>query len=47
MYFQNGVDLYYEVHGQGDPLALIAGLAAHSGNWPLQVPVFAQRRTAV
>ena len=28
MYFQNGVDLYYEVHGQGDPLVLIAGLTA-------------------
>ena len=43
MFFHNGVDLYYEVHGQGDPLVLIAGLTAHSGNWPLQVPVFADK----
>lgn len=47
MYFQNGVELYYEVHGQGDPLVLIAGLTAHSGNWPLQVPVFAEKRKII
>ncbi|MBW1783463.1 MAG: alpha/beta fold hydrolase [Deltaproteobacteria bacterium] len=47
MYFQNGVDLYYEVHGQGDPLVLIAGLTAHSGHWPLQVPVFAEKRKII
>jgi len=40
MFFRNGVDLYYEVHGQGEPLVLIAGLTAHSGNWPAQLPVF-------
>jgi pimeloyl-ACP methyl ester carboxylesterase len=41
MFFQNGVDLYYEKHGRGEPLVLIAGLTAHSGNWPAQLSVFA------
>ena len=29
----NGVDLYYECHGQGSPLMLIAGLASDSQSW--------------
>ncbi len=29
----NGVNLYYEVHGGGEPLLLIAGLASDSQSW--------------
>jgi pimeloyl-ACP methyl ester carboxylesterase len=29
----NGVDLYYECHGKGKPLMLIAGLACDSQSW--------------
>lgn len=29
----NGVDLYYECHGKGSPLMLIAGLASDSQSW--------------
>ena len=29
----NGVDLYYECHGKGKPLMLIAGLASDSQSW--------------
>ncbi len=29
----NGVDLYYECHGEGSPLMLIAGLASDSQSW--------------
>ncbi|WP_323844961.1 alpha/beta hydrolase [Microbulbifer magnicolonia] len=29
----NGVDLYYECHGKGQPLMLIAGLASDSLSW--------------
>ncbi|MCJ7595541.1 MAG: alpha/beta hydrolase [Desulfobacterales bacterium] len=47
MFFQNGADLYYEVHGQGEPLVLIAGLTAHSGNWPAQLPAFAGKRKTI
>lgn len=31
--FINGVDLYYETHGEGMPLVLIAGLASDSQSW--------------
>jgi len=29
----NGIELYYEVHGSGDPVVLIAGLACDSTLW--------------
>ena len=29
----NGVDLYYEIHGEGVPLMLVAGLASDSQSW--------------
>ncbi len=29
----NGIDLYYEMHGKGTPLMLIAGLASDSQSW--------------
>jgi len=29
----NGIDLYYECHGKGSPLMLIAGLASDSQSW--------------
>ena len=28
----NGVDLYYEIHGEGTPLLLLHGGLGHSGN---------------
>jgi len=34
-------DLFYETHGDGDPLLLIMGLAADSTAWLFQVPEFA------
>jgi len=44
----NGVDLYYDVTGSGDPLLLIMGLAADSTAWAFQVPEFAKHyRTIV
>ncbi|MCK5684085.1 alpha/beta hydrolase, partial [bacterium] len=29
----NNVDLYYEIHGKGTPLLLIAGMASDSQSW--------------
>ena len=29
----NGIEIYYEVHGEGDPLLLIAGYGHHSLIW--------------
>lgn len=38
----NGVDLYYEVHGAGEPLLLIHGGLGHGALWSRQIPAFAE-----
>lgn len=38
----NGVDLYYEVHGDGEPLLCVMGLATDTLAWSLQVPAWSQ-----
>jgi len=38
----DGINIYYEVHGQGEPLVLIAGLTAHSQHWTNQLTEFAK-----
>jgi pimeloyl-ACP methyl ester carboxylesterase len=44
----NGQTLYYEVHGEGEPLLCIGGLAMDSLGWALQVPAFSQHfRTVI
>jgi len=39
----NGVNLYYEVHGRGEPLLLIMGLGANTTGWWAQVPAFSRK----
>ena len=39
----NGIDLYYETHGRGEPLLLIAGLGATCELWDNQVPLLARK----
>ena len=39
----NGINLYYEEQGSGEPLLLIMGLGAHSLLWIMQRPALAQR----
>ena len=44
----NDTELYYEDHGEGEPLLAIMGLAADTTAWMLQVPAWSQRfRTIV
>jgi pimeloyl-ACP methyl ester carboxylesterase len=44
----NGIEIYYEEHGSGEPLLLIMGLAADSLAWMFQRDAFAaQYRTIV
>jgi len=43
----NGQRLYYEVHGEGEPLLCVMGLAANSLAWALQVPAFSERYKTV
>ncbi|MEA2331187.1 MAG: 3-oxoadipate enol-lactonase [Thermoleophilaceae bacterium] len=43
----NGRTLYYEVHGEGEPLLCVMGLAADTVAWALQVPPFSARHRTV
>jgi pimeloyl-ACP methyl ester carboxylesterase len=38
-----GINIYYEIHGTGEPLVLIFGYAGHSGLWFRQIPVLSQK----
>ncbi len=39
----NGIDLYYEIHGAGEPLLLIEGLGYSAWMWYKQIPAFSQK----
>jgi len=41
------INIYYEVHGEGEPLVLIMGYGANSGAWRRQVPVYSQEYRVV
>src|SRR3954470_22166071 len=43
----NGLSLYYEEHGDGEPLLCIAGLAADHLTWALQIEAFAARHRTI
>lgn len=44
----DGADIYYEVHGRGPPMLLIAGTACDGAFWsPFQVPDFARDHTVI
>ena len=43
----NGQQLYYEEHGDGEPLLCVMGLAANTLAWALQVNAFAERHRTV
>jgi 3-oxoadipate enol-lactonase len=43
----NGQTVYYEVHGDGEPLLCVMGLAADTLAWALQVPAFSARHRTV
>src|SRR3989442_15734833 len=38
----NGIEIYYEVHGSGEPLLLIMGLGANATGWYAQIPAFSK-----
>jgi 3-oxoadipate enol-lactonase len=43
----NGQTLYYEVHGEGEPLLCVMGMSADTLAWALQVPTFAASHRTV
>jgi pimeloyl-ACP methyl ester carboxylesterase len=43
----NGQRLYYEVHGEGEPLLCVHGLSVDTLGWVLQVPVWSQHHRTI
>lgn len=43
----NGIEIYYEEHGAGQPLLLIGGLGANVLDWAPQIPVLARHYRVV
>src|SRR3954451_8761160 len=43
----NGFDIYYDVHGEGDPLICVHGLGCDRRAWALQIQPFSERYQAV
>jgi 3-oxoadipate enol-lactonase len=43
----NGQTIYYEVHGEGEPLLCVMGLAADTLAWTLQIPAFSAGHRAI
>jgi len=41
------IGLYYEVHGNGEPLVMITGYSDHSGQWFAQLPGLARHYRAI
>ena len=39
----NGINLFYEIHGEGEPLLLIYGLAGRGYNWKFQIEALSSR----
>jgi 3-oxoadipate enol-lactonase len=38
----NGINIYYEIHGKGEPLVLIAGYGSNSKSWFCQTPILSR-----
>jgi len=38
----DGIELYYEEHGQGEPVVLLGGIMMSTASWALHAPVLAQ-----
>jgi 3-oxoadipate enol-lactonase len=43
----NGIELYYEVHGDGPPVAFLNGIMQNTAGWAFQTPVFARRHKVI
>jgi 3-oxoadipate enol-lactonase len=43
----SGTTIYYEEHGEGEPLLCVMGLSADTLAWALQVPAFSERHRTV
>ncbi|MCA9958095.1 MAG: alpha/beta fold hydrolase, partial [Anaerolineales bacterium] len=41
------IQLYYEIHGTGEPVLLLHGLGSSVEDWELQLPLFSQKYQVV
>jgi pimeloyl-ACP methyl ester carboxylesterase len=41
------INMYYEIHGQGEPLLLIMGLGSDLTGWMFQTPEFSKRYAVI
>ena len=44
---EDGDELHYEVHGEGEPLLLVSGLSGTAAFWTTLLPAFAGRYRVV
>ncbi|MGQ0794052.1 MAG: alpha/beta fold hydrolase [Deltaproteobacteria bacterium] len=38
----NGINIYYEAHGSGEPAVLIGGLGSQLSSWAAQMPIYSE-----
>lgn len=43
----NGINMYYETHGEGAPLVLIMGLGSSAAGWWSQIPALSAKHLVV
>src|SRR5437899_862801 len=43
----NGIDLYYEIHGRGSPVVLVAGFSTDHRAWDAVLPIYADRHQVI
>jgi 3-oxoadipate enol-lactonase len=43
----NGLEIHYDVHGEGEPLLCIHGLGVDRRGWVLQIPAFSQTHQTI
>ena len=43
----NGINIYYETHGEGYPVVLISGLGSQGQSWDTQVPIYSKHYKVV
>jgi 3-oxoadipate enol-lactonase len=39
----NDINIYYEIHGEGEPLLMIQGYGQYSGHWTTLIPPFSKK----
>ena len=43
----NGINIYYETYGEGEPVVLISGLGSPIASWETQVPIYSEKYNVI